>query len=164
MTDYHTVIGGVLSAEGKIKINAGTRQPETVVSWRHYLCDASFLVALQTDPVLIDHLASAVQSPQWPIYLGRRSCPPSRPVFDGVGEFSTLIEALASRPVESSIENKSARLRTVVECEPAKGIRRRDEIDSRSRRTFGPRYTRDLILEVAVVNPQQEASPCTSPA
>lgn len=153
MTDYHTIVGGVMSAEGKIKINANTHEPETVVSRRSYLCDAAFLVAIQADDAaLIARLAEAVQNPRWPIYLGRKSCPPSRPPFAGTGEYKSLKQALETLPLSSAqpaIGDKQAstmQVRAVVECSPAKGTRRRDEIDSRSRRTFLPRYTREALI------------------
>jgi hypothetical protein len=45
------------------------------------LADASFLVALQGDIALIGKIAGALASPKWPIFLGRKSCPPSVPVL-----------------------------------------------------------------------------------
>lgn len=139
--DYHTVSGGVMSAEGKIKINAKTKLPETVVSERYYLCDASFLAAIQGEADLIERLAAAVQSPIWPIYLGRKSCVPSRPPFEGIGDYATLCEALMSRR-----EGLAGNARAVWDCEPRVGVRRREEIDSHSRRTYLPRYVQEEEL------------------
>jgi hypothetical protein len=66
---------------------------------REYLCDASFLVALQCEPDLIDELHRAVQDPQWTIYLGRKCCPPSRPCLEHpVAVFPDLLAALTSLP------------------------------------------------------------------
>lgn len=160
LVDYHTVGGGyetpaLLTAEGKPKKSSG--KPHTEQTWRHYLCDASFLVAVQADdPVLIARLAEAVQSPHWPIFLGRKSCPLSRPPFVGVGDYRALEEALQSLPVLSAQKQEMVRVRAVIECRPTEvsAIRRRDQVDSRSRRTFLPRYTQDVAL---TVNVQQEA-------
>lgn len=149
LVDYHTVVGGVLSADGKVKINATTHKPETVESWREYLCDASFLVAVRASPELIARLAVAVQQPHWPIYLGRKSCPPSRPPFAGMGDYSSLEEALSAQPLTGE-EGGAVQVRAAIECRPEEGVRRRDEVDLRSRRTFGPRYTRDIVLTVGV--------------
>ncbi|MHB1356277.1 MAG: type I-E CRISPR-associated protein Cas5/CasD [Anaerolineae bacterium] len=149
LEDYHTVIGGVMSAEGKIKRNASTREPETVVSHRQYLCDASFLAAVQCDQAgVIEKLAGALLSPAWPPYLGRRSCPPSRVLFEGVGDYDTLLDALAAWPRSGSeaADTRSAPLRAVIECSAGEGVRRNDEVWLRSRRTFGPRYTRDVAV------------------
>ena len=95
--DYHTV-----GAKEKMRIAAGgTRpgKPQAMLTRREYLCDASFLVALQGDPELIVELEGALEKPQWTLYLGRKCCPPSRPILekDAVGEFDSLRTALASR-------------------------------------------------------------------
>ena len=140
VVDYHTVVGGVIAADGKIKINANTREPETVVSWRTYLCDASFLVAVQAGEDWIAQLSAAVQNPVWPIYLGRKSCPPAHPVFAGQGTYANLETALwHDFPA-------GARLRVVIECSPGEGVMRRDEVGSNRSRTFLPRYTREAWL------------------
>jgi CRISPR system Cascade subunit CasD len=142
LTDYHTVVDGVM-LEGKVRSS-------TVLSWRHYLCDASFLVAAQAAPDLIARLAEAVQNPHWPIFLGRKSCPPSRTPFVGVGDYASLEAALEALPLLSDQEADTTHARGVIECRPAEGVRRRDEVDSHSRRTFLPRYTRDVRLTVRV--------------
>jgi CRISPR system Cascade subunit CasD len=154
LRDYHTVVGGVMSAEGKIKINASTKEPETVVSERYYLADASFLVAVQADPPLVARLRHALQDPAWPFFLGRKSCPPATPVFDGEGAFPSLEEALRAIPIQLQKPDgsKEIHLRTVLECNPhdVNATRRRDEIDSRVRRTFHPRYVREKLLTYPV--------------
>ena len=152
LIDYHTVIGGVMSAEGKVKINANTREPETVVSQRYYLCDASFLAVIQSDDeALIGRLAEKVQDPHWPFFLGRKCCSPSRPPFAGLGTFDSLNAALAIHPLNQKGEGQ-ARVRAMIECKPAEGgaTRRRDEVDSRRARTFLPRYTKEVWLDVSI--------------
>lgn len=94
--DYHTVGAGMQmrTAEGKSK-------PGALLSRREYLCDASFLVAIQGNPPLIEELLVALNNPKWTLYLGRKCCPPSRPILDlkhGTGEFSDLVSALRSVP------------------------------------------------------------------
>jgi len=155
--DYHTIGGGytrpmLLTAEGKPKKSSG--RPHTEVTRRFYLYDASFLVAVRAAPEIIDRLAQAVQNPYWPIFLGRKSCPPSRPPFEGVGDYASLETALREWPYRAiRVKETLVALRAVVETSPSEGVRRRDEIESRSRRTFLPRYTRDMLLTVTV---QQE--------
>ena len=66
---------------------------------REYLCDASFLVAVQGEPSLIAEMQAAVKSPRWTLYLGRKSCPPSRPLLEhSPAAFPDLCSALASIP------------------------------------------------------------------
>lgn len=167
LIDYHTVGGGydypaLLTARGKPKISSGG--PHTEETWRHYLCDASFLVALQGAPDLIDQLATAIQAPHWPIYLGRKSCLPSRPPFDGVGSFPDLETSLTAwppHPATAPDADGSVRVRAVIECTPTKddAVRRRDEILSHSCRTFAPRYTHEKRLALDV----RKEEPCISP-
>lgn len=148
VVDYHTIVGGVLSAEGKVKVNANTKEPETVVSWRHYLCDASFLVAVQSQPDLIERLAAAVNNPIWTFFLGRKSCPPARPVYEGVGQFADLTSALTAQPLSLRQPSGVVTLCAILETKPGEGVRRKDEINSNQMRTFLPRYTVEMPLQV----------------
>jgi CRISPR system Cascade subunit CasD len=106
--DYHTVGAkiGILQAAGGIKINQKTKEPETLVSRREYLCDASFLVALQSEADLIAELEEAMENPQWTLYLGRKSCPPSRPLLEHpAGFFPDLLSALLSVPWRKRLDD-----------------------------------------------------------
>lgn len=149
LVDYHTVMG-TLNAQGKLKISSG--RPHTEQTWRTYLCDASFLAAVQSDDgELVERLAQAVQSPHWPVFLGRKSCPPARPLYEGQGDFPTLADALAGWPYRHRGPGQPlAQVRAVLECLPGEGVRRRDELLSRSARTFASRYTREISLTVTV--------------
>ncbi|MFA6221112.1 MAG: type I-E CRISPR-associated protein Cas5/CasD [Desulfomonilaceae bacterium] len=95
--DYHTVGAGmrmrIAEAEGKTK-------PGAMLTRREYLCDASFLVALQgDDESLIYELSEAIKKPKWTLYLGRKSCPPARPLLEPANQdktFPNLESALTS--------------------------------------------------------------------
>lgn len=94
--DYHTVGAGVRmrKADGR-----GEGKLVTLLSRREYLCDASFLVALQGDGELVSQLYNAVLNPHWTLYLGRKCCPPSRPLAEPEpGCYPDLLAALASVP------------------------------------------------------------------
>ncbi|HNR36196.1 MAG TPA: type I-E CRISPR-associated protein Cas5/CasD, partial [Candidatus Hydrogenedentes bacterium] len=100
--DYHTVGAGmemrIAEAEGKTK-------PGAMLTRREYLCDASFLVALQGDPALVAELEAALKAPKWTLYLGRKCCPPSRPVMQHPsGSFEDLRSALASVPWQARLK------------------------------------------------------------
>jgi CRISPR system Cascade subunit CasD len=164
LRDYQTVVGGVLSATGKIKINAATRAPETVVSERYYLSDACFLVALSGPPGTLAELVVALRDPVWPPYLGRRSCPPSAPLWPvwpdhpSQGEFADLKSALESlppldpRPGEAG---ERARMHAVVELPRGAAVPGEERmvfprydvpLSFRGRR-FGVRYVEEFDLE-----------------
>jgi CRISPR system Cascade subunit CasD len=119
--DYHSAGAkvGIRRPDGKdggIKRTAATGEYETLLSRRQYLFDASFLVALQGEPATIAAVVSALQGPAWPIYLGRKCCIPSEPVFAGAGSFSTLPHALVSvhwRPRPGDIDRSRGTTRTL---------------------------------------------------
>ncbi|MDX2007841.1 MAG: type I-E CRISPR-associated protein Cas5/CasD [Meiothermus sp.] len=79
-----------------------TVEPSTIISPRYYLEDASFLVALETQHHLgpsLAEIAEAVQSPRWTLFLGRKSCVPTRPVFDAyTAQYEGLEDALHKHP------------------------------------------------------------------
>ena len=57
----------------------------TQILWKHYLADGCFRVALTVSegaPVTLDQLAEALRRPARPLFLGRKSCPPSGPVLE----------------------------------------------------------------------------------
>jgi CRISPR system Cascade subunit CasD len=92
--DYHTVGAGM---QMRIAEGEGKTKPGAMITRREYLCDASFLVALQGEPLLIDELDAAMRTPKWTLYLGRKSCPPGRPLLEHpVGAFPDLDSALTS--------------------------------------------------------------------
>lgn len=115
-TDYHTVQGRFWQADGKMKTassvsgakpdKAVREPPHTEVTWRDYLHDAAFLVALALKPEhrdgndnLFNNLAKHLQTPKWPLYLGRKACVPSRPILDRLAtEYQDLETALRSEP------------------------------------------------------------------
>lgn len=68
------------------------------VTYRHYLEDAVFLVGLESeDTALLQELAEALTHPVFPLYLGRRACPPTLPLCLGLRE-QGLVEALQAEP------------------------------------------------------------------
>lgn len=68
------------------------------VSERFYLADAVFLAALEGDADLIETLHDALRAPAFLPYLGRRSCPPARPIELGVHHDRDLPQALTREP------------------------------------------------------------------
>lgn len=73
------------------------------LSHRYYLADARFLVALGGDKEQLESLDAALRSPKWPLYLGRRSCPPDMPVSLGVrDEYKGVRDALGKEPWAAS--------------------------------------------------------------
>ncbi|CCP01682.1 CRISPR-associated protein, Ecoli subtype [Erwinia amylovora Ea644] len=77
--DFHTV-QDARKEHGSLKSN------DTILTWREYLYDAAFTVALWTPAAdqqgyTLEQLKLALQKPVFTPYLGRRSCPLSQPLF-----------------------------------------------------------------------------------
>lgn len=56
---------------------------------RFYLTDAVFVAAVEGDDELVSALDHALRYPVFPLYLGRRSCPPAGPLAFGDGVRNT---------------------------------------------------------------------------
>lgn len=95
--DYHTVGAGMRMCTAE---SSESTKPGAMLTKREYLCDASFLVALQGPPGAIGVLEAALERPKWTLFLGRKSCPPALPLLNpkgNTGSFVSLEEALSSR-------------------------------------------------------------------
>ncbi|MBI5359557.1 MAG: type I-E CRISPR-associated protein Cas5/CasD [Planctomycetes bacterium] len=76
MQDYHTV-QGTRDAKGKMK-------PDAVLTYRQYLNDSGFLALFEGERKFLEEISMALQNPVWGIWLGRKSCIPSVPIFAGL--------------------------------------------------------------------------------
>ena len=80
------------------------KQPYVV--HRYYLEDAVFIAGIESnDEKLVNEIAYAMQHPRYPLFLGRRSCPPTLPVFLGIRS-ATLEAALNDEPWAASDKMK----------------------------------------------------------
>ena len=88
--------------EGQLLVDYHTAKTQdeknSYVTYRHYLQDAVFLAGLESeDAALLLQLQDALQHPAFPLYLGRRSCPPALPLCLGLRQGS-LQEVLQTEP------------------------------------------------------------------
>src|SRR5205823_778739 len=76
------------------------------VTWRDYLHDAAFLVGLAgDDPELLRCLKQHLESPKWPVYLGRKACVPTRPLLDSLtAEYDSLEDAISNAPWSAPLD------------------------------------------------------------
>jgi CRISPR system Cascade subunit CasD len=93
----------------------------TVVSWRHYLADAVFLVGIEGDVDQLEVLHEALYCPHWPPSLGRKSYVPGAPVFlpDGLRPGHLDAEMRAYRWVVDGQQPPPDALEVEWECAPA---------------------------------------------
>ena len=100
VTDLVKLNMGVrVDREGKILRDYHTIFEQKVVSYRYYLSDAMFLVGLEGDMDWLRRLHEALKHPRWILFLGRKSCVPSRPPYlpQGLSE-QPLLEVLKEYP------------------------------------------------------------------
>lgn len=79
LPDYHTVMDAR-------RVNRQPKPGETIQSWREYLFDAAFTVAVGERPdahYTLDQISTALRRPCYTPTLGRRACPITRPLLDG---------------------------------------------------------------------------------
>lgn len=75
MIDFHTIQGTRRAGKG-IK--------DCHITRRHYLEDGSFRVFFNGERKLLENVGAALHNPVWGLWLGRKCCLPSAPVFAGV--------------------------------------------------------------------------------
>jgi CRISPR system Cascade subunit CasD len=114
LQDYHTVGGGYNpndpNERGHITVTAKDGNPRAkngqalaVLTHRQYLTDAAFGVLLEGDSALLEKIADRLADPVWGIWLGRKTCIPSAPVFAGLKQDrdDALRLLVGDRPLES---------------------------------------------------------------
>lgn len=136
LKDYHTAGGGRFRGQDYLVYGAG----DCIPSNRYYLQDASFVAALSGEDELVERIATAVQSPRWPLFLGRRSCPPSGPLFIAVVS-ADAPSSVRSAPLASRADADTLRL--IVEVQPGQGGEPRYDVPLsfvEGARRYGLRY------------------------
>lgn len=100
LTDFHMVGGGYdendpwqlecipKTSEGKKAVNGGAK-----LTRREYLQNVNFVVIQAIPATWKNEVEAALIDPVWDIYLGRKCCSPSLPVYGGI--FDSEREALA---------------------------------------------------------------------
>ncbi|MBE9077995.1 type I-E CRISPR-associated protein Cas5/CasD [Romeria aff. gracilis LEGE 07310] len=128
--DYHTIMDSIRPNGKKVK---------TELSWRYYVADADYLVGLEGNHLLLETLDTALQSPTWQLYFGRKSFVPSCPIQVGIVE-QPLLAAL-EQPIHRKrtfTREQPDRLRCVVEVPDSLDVRQDVPLDWQ-KRLFGRR-------------------------
>lgn len=142
MIDFQTVSGVMRTADGGVK--GKPDDPNTVVSPRTYVQDAVFLVALEGPRSTLEECAAALDNPRWPVYLGRKACVPSRPVFlELTDRYTDLKDALTRHPwiCRFAGEDFPTELRCVIE-DSGGGHLRPDRLRANPARMYEQRAVR----------------------
>ena len=144
--DFQTAGGGQLSRLEYGVITVDGKPGGSVMSWRYYLQDSSFLVGFAGEDVdLLQPLHSALREPVWPTYLGRKSNVPSSPICLPDGLFDgDLLPALEHYPLA---EGAPWPVRVVLDDAKAGGTEIRSDLPlDVARRQFGTRPVRVFFL------------------
>ncbi|XBH21560.1 type I-E CRISPR-associated protein Cas5/CasD [Jonesiaceae bacterium BS-20] len=80
------------------------------LSGRFYLQDAVFVAAVEGEKTLLQALYSALQSPIFPVYFGRKSCVPAAPLLIDLVD-QPLLEGLKAVPWQASKRYQRTRKR-----------------------------------------------------
>ncbi|SFE28978.1 CRISPR system Cascade subunit CasD [Actinacidiphila alni] len=138
------------------------------LSERFYLADAVFVAALEGPVALIGRLDVAVRAPVWLPFLGRRSCPPSKPIDLGVREDTDLVTALGEVPWQASDWYRKSHgtpreLPVLLDCAPGQSP---DQSFRDVPLSFDPRHRRYALRAVVadrVRNPAADLTPDHDP-
>lgn len=93
------------------------------VTYRDYLSDAAFLVGLSSENrAFLEDIQEALKSPGFPLFLGRRACPPDAPVWltpdydqnRGIRE-EGLEEALVNESYIPSVREEAGQMKLILE-------------------------------------------------
>lgn len=184
LRDYHTV--QVPPASALKRRPSRTRRDElavpksdlgTILSARDYRTDASYRVAVERTEggkIELETLRNALLKPVFPLYLGRKACPPSLPLNPRIVEANNLLEVFRSILAEDREDSTD---RPVVDLdlnrlkspphpltwedgmtsgiEPLKSATRRDQPRTRRRWQFDERIEHQAMIE------KLEDTPCT---
>ena len=136
--DFHTVGGGWDKKTNSQRIcrKASGSAGDTVISRRHYVCDAKFGVIVSGNEKLLNEIALALKNPKWGLWLGRKACIPSEPIFQGL--FPSYDEAKEKLCVVCGVEKEKYRIEEVSSFKDGTDSIQDNPINY-ERRQFSPR-------------------------
>lgn len=143
ITDFHTAKSG----------------KDSYVTYRHYLTDAVFLAGFEGDAAFLAELENALKKPKFPLFLGRRSCPPTLPIVVGIREKS-LSDALREEPPLCAVrKSKDSAARVRIETDaPNAGMFQDEPISfDPQKRIFGYRKVSEFFVELPETETEHDA-------
>lgn len=157
LVDFHTITCRLPTAEGGYK---GTvDDPSTIISNRTYLQDASFIIILEGPTDLLIKIKESLNDPVWPIYLGRKSCPPTRPVFEDLTtKYETREDALRNYPWCAAYSNNTSNMLRYVNEDSHGKLERLDRMQISPVRMYANRKVSEEYIEL----PKIKGVSCTS--
>ena len=129
-------------------------QKASHVTERYYLSDAVFIAALSSDDVgFLEKIAAALEKPVYPLFLGRRSCPPTLPVVIGITDGDLLDSLRNAEPITG--ENNGSK-RIIYEASEGRIVREVPVSFSQLHRKYGLMYKKEEMLLFQEHDPMAE--------
>jgi CRISPR system Cascade subunit CasD len=128
------------------KYPSGDHLGEGNQSYRHYLSDAAFLVALGgSDRSLLNEIQNSLKNPTWTLALGRKSYVPAESIWiDNGVQDASMLDLLATWPwisMQRKWEKLPEKLLISHESKDGSGLLRMDQpLSSFAERRFGARF------------------------
>lgn len=149
LIDFHTA-ENILSSSHDRKSKTLNVSKHPATSYRHYLTDVDFLVALQGDYALLEKIKAAFFDPVWILALGRRCCPLSAPVnlknnLRNGDDAITIVKDVALE--NGIIRGKNRLFRIVMEDRSGDELRRDVPVDF-DKRIFVTRRVKTIFSEI----------------
>ncbi len=94
------------TSEGKKAVGGGTK-----MTYRYYLQDMAFAVALQGPHADMELVADALKNPVWDLFLGRKTCVPTEFIFQGIHDSAEKAFESAAQLAEN--KNRKADFRVL---------------------------------------------------
>jgi CRISPR system Cascade subunit CasD len=143
--DYQTA--ACATTDTIIRADGSQAKGGGIVSQRHYLSDAVFLVALEGgDRKLLTRANEKLKNPTWPLALGRKSYVPSEPVWLDEVQDDSARDVLARWPwiaAPQKGEMQPEKLLVSFDSKDGSGVLRMDQpLSSFADRRFGARFVR----------------------
>lgn len=145
----------VQSLRGKFpNASGGVRNGNTLLTPKDYLEDACYTAFIAAPEETLEACAAALRHPVWTPCLGRRSCPPTRPLLPLISEAYSSLEDAAHhfRWENPPVRRASANL--LYEIDDGSGLLRRyDQPIDASRNQYAQRRVRQVY--------EKEGYPCS---
>lgn len=171
LEDYHTISGSDTVSGETLK--------HAVVTKRHYLSDASFLVGMESgDAGFLEQLLHSLDHPVWPLALGRKACVPASKI--GLAVVARGLEdALREHPwygrTDPELRTAPLRLGYVIDAPPGPQTEERPDFplsfdpsdrrfSVRSVRTFELPLPENLVLRDPLCSSPRSSSTRSIPA
>lgn len=122
-------------------------EKSSYVTYRHYLSDAVFLAGLEGNEEFLKQLEFALQNPRFPLFLGRRSCPPTLPLVVGIRALPLESALREEAPLDEKHE-KMLRIQIETNRPGAGSLQDVPVSFNPCRRVYGYRRIEELFVEL----------------